>query len=251
MADSTKIGGDRDEFPVTRHSAILGCASTELEERTKSFQLVSQAYWKPIYKYIRIRWAKSNEDAKDLTQGFFVKAIEKNYFKSFDPSKARFRTFVRVCVDRYVANHEKAMHRIKRGGAVVFRSFDFDDAENEMSKQALESVESPEDCFDREWVRDLFSSTVERLRQKCASEGKTIHYEVFKRYDLDPDESHRQLSYADIAEDLNLPVSQVTNYLNYARREFRTLLADRLRALTANDEEFESEIKFILGVDIL
>src|SRR5439155_26153422 len=59
-----------------------------------------------------------NEDAKDLTQAFFTRTLEKNSFERYDPAQARFRTYLRTCVDGFVANERKSAGRIKRGGAV-------------------------------------------------------------------------------------------------------------------------------------
>ena len=54
-------------------------ASTDSEVRADAFQTLVAAYWKPVYKYLRIRWQRSDEDAKDLTQEFFTRLIEKDF----------------------------------------------------------------------------------------------------------------------------------------------------------------------------
>src|SRR5271155_3409716 len=118
--EDTKIGGPGGNFPATRWSAIVAARSTDSAERARALETVVESYWKPIYKYVRIRWNKSNEDAKDLTQEFFSRLIEKNYLGDFDPSKSRLRTFLRVCVDHFLANEAKAATRLKRGGAVAY-----------------------------------------------------------------------------------------------------------------------------------
>src|SRR5262245_60729165 len=116
MPTDTDIGGPGDRFPQTRRSAIASISSDDETERNRALEIVIAAYWKPVYKYIRLKFFKSNEDAKDLTQGFFARAIEKDFFRPYDPAKARFRTFLRTCLDGFVANEEKAAHRLKRGG---------------------------------------------------------------------------------------------------------------------------------------
>ena len=132
--EDTKIGGPSGKFPATRWSAIVAARSTDAAERTRGLETVVEAYWKPIYKYVRIRWNKSNEDAKDLTQEFFSRLIEKNYLGDFDPSKARLRTFLRVCVDHFLGNEAKAATRLKRGDAAQHISLDFDAAEAELRR---------------------------------------------------------------------------------------------------------------------
>ena len=63
--------------------------------------------------------------------------------RRFDPARARFRTFLRVCLDGFVVNEHKAASRIKRGGAVSFVSLDFAAAERELS--ALPVASGPTD----------------------------------------------------------------------------------------------------------
>ena len=44
---------------------------------TRAFDTVVACYWKPLYKYARVAWRRSPEDAEDLTQSFFTRAFEK------------------------------------------------------------------------------------------------------------------------------------------------------------------------------
>ncbi len=115
--------------------------------------------------------------------------------------------------------------------------------------QSLEGVaepveaEDPESCFHREWVRSLFELAVDRLREECAAQGKQIHFELFERFDLEDEET----SYEELAKVYQLPVSSVTNYLAFARREFRRHVLALLRELTATDREFRMEARLVLG----
>ena len=109
MQKDTDIGGPGGRFPTTHGSAIVGVGSADSGERQRSFDTLVAAYWKPVYKYIRIRWHKSNEDAKDLTQGFFVQVMEKDYLRPYDPARARFRTFLRTCLEGFLSNRSAGL----------------------------------------------------------------------------------------------------------------------------------------------
>ena len=124
MDKDTDIGGSQHRFPITSHSAIVAAGSDNQQVRQRALAVIVASYWKPAYKYIRFKWQASNEDAKDLTQGFFAAAIEKNYITGYDSSKASFQTFLRTCLDRFVANQRKAEQRKKRGGDVELFSLD-------------------------------------------------------------------------------------------------------------------------------
>jgi RNA polymerase sigma factor (sigma-70 family) len=255
--DDTKIGGPGDRFPVTRGSAIEAARSRDGGERERAFEEIIAAYWKPVYKYVRIKWRKSNEDAKDLTQGFFAEAFAKRFFDSYDASKARFRTFVRICLDGFIANEEKAAHRIKRGGQAIILSLDFENAEGELSRIPEPASLAVDDYFDREWTRSLLGLALEALRRKCEAEGKTTQFRMFERYYLDESEDQpgagssdsSKLNYQDLASEFGVTTTTVTNYLAFGRREFRKALLDKVRAVTATDEEFRREARALLGED--
>ena len=249
MDADTTIGGPRHSFPPTRHSIVHAIRSEDDGIREQAFDQLVAVYWKPVYKYIRMKWSVSNEDAKDLTQEFFAVAFEKEFFESYDPAKSKFRTFLRVCVDGFVANAKKAAARIKRGGQVQLLSLDFETAENELADIQLANDADPEEFFDREWVRSLFSLAVDDLKAHCQASGKLTHFALFERYDLDTTVEGRT-SYAQLAREFQLPVTQVTNFLAFARSEFRHYILDRLRRITGSNEEFRSEVRRLLGVEL-
>ena len=88
MRDDENLRG-QDSFPLTRWSLILAARSAEPAARQRALAILTAAYWKPVYKYIRLRWDKDNEQAKDLTQEFFFRLLEKNFLASYDPRRAR------------------------------------------------------------------------------------------------------------------------------------------------------------------
>ena len=112
----TSIGGNQSRFPETRRSVVINCHSADPDVRPCAAEALISAYWKPVYKYIRVRWSRSNEDAKDLTQAFFARAFEKQFFHDYDSEKARFCTYLRACLDAFLAREHQAAGRIKRGG---------------------------------------------------------------------------------------------------------------------------------------
>jgi RNA polymerase sigma factor (sigma-70 family) len=236
---------------------VVGLASQDFETRRVAFDALVSAYWRPVYKYVRIKWRAARDDAADLTQEFFARAFEKGSLARFDPTRARFRTYMRVCLDGFVANEHKAAGRVKRGGDIDFVSLDFAVAERELAERAsasrqLDSQATDVDddaLFRQEWVRALFADAVDCLRHSLVVSGKQTHLAIFERYDLDDDAAGRP-TYAALAREFGIPVTQVTNYLALARRELRRTVLERLRTLCASDEEFALEAREVLGVDL-
>lgn len=236
-------------FPTTRRSALLAAQSADAAERRRGYGAIVAVYWKPAYAYVRTHWKQPPEEARDLVQGFFANAYEKGFLERYDPVRARFRTWLRVCLDGHVSNQRQAARREKRGGGEAPLSLDFEGAEAGLAERLPDGGLDPEALFEREWVRSLFEDALEGLKTRCAAEGKQAHFQLFLRYDIEDHPRDQRPSYGDLGRELGLPLTQVTNHLHWARREFRGLVLERLRELTLDEREFRSEARRLLGRD--
>lgn len=219
--------------------------SADEDTRRLAFATVIQAYWKPAYKYLRLKWRLSPDEAADLTQEFFANTLEKDVLGRYDASRARFRTYLRLCLDGFAANAQKAEGRLKRGGGAPIVALDFGSAEGEMGMHEPSVPSDADELFYREWVRVLFHDAVDDLREATLRAGRSTLFAVFARYDLE-DPSDRP-TYAALAADLGLTPTIVTNHLATMRRELRGHVLHRLRELTTSDEEYEAETRRLLG----
>jgi RNA polymerase sigma factor (sigma-70 family) len=233
-------------FPQTRHTMVADLRSDREEVRRAGFDALVGAYWKPVFKYVRLKWHASPDEAADLTQGFFLRAYEKAFFATFDPAKARFRTYLRLCLDGFVANEHKAGRRLKRGGDRTIVSLDFDGAERELAGVQVNAIRDFDEYFHREWLRSLFAAAADRLRATCAERGRPERFALFERYDLAAEDDQRP-TYAQLAEDAGITATAVTNELAAARREFRRIVLTVLREQSASDEDFEIEARALTG----
>src|SRR5579871_5181921 len=187
-----------ESFPVTRYSVLAAAGSANAEERSRALDILFSAYWKPIYKYLRLKYSQVPQDAQDLTQGFFAELLERDLLSRFDPAKSRLRTYLRVCADSFALNEIKAASRQKRGADFLHVALDSSAAEEELRTQAIDpasipSPESLEEFFEKEWIRSLFASAVAELQKLCDSRGKQKAFAMFEAYDLDGEEN---ISYA-------------------------------------------------------
>jgi RNA polymerase sigma factor (sigma-70 family) len=245
---SAEHDGQRGGFPTTAVSQVLAVRSADPAVRAMALRVLAIAYLGPVYKYTRLKWNKSSEEARDITQEFFATALEHDTFAAYDPERARFRTFLRVCLDRFISNRIRELNTLKRGGGAQIASFDFDAVERDLARAPVASPPSPEDYFHHEWIRELLRTSVAALREELESKHKLVHFHVFESIELCEDPSQTP-SYAELAARVGLSVTDVTNRLSYARRVFREVVLRKLRELTASEEEFREEARAVLGVD--
>jgi RNA polymerase sigma factor (sigma-70 family) len=243
MTVDTWIGGPSGRFPQTSGSLIGRLSIDDPPARALAYGKVVAAYWKPAYKHLRLKWRLSNEDAKDLVQAFFTRAIDRNSFCRFDPSRATFRAYLQNCLDRFAANERRSTLRFKRGGAATLVPLDFEAAERE-----LRCAPTVEDCFHREWVRRLFELAIATLRERCQAQNRLLAFRVFERYDLQT-EGERP-TYDHLAREFEVSPAAVTNYLAAMRRDLRRIVIEKLREITSGEQEFRREARALLGIRI-
>jgi RNA polymerase sigma factor (sigma-70 family) len=244
---------------VTHRSVLERVRSADPEVRCGAFGDLAAGYWRPSYHYLRLHWHLAPEDAEDAVQAFFAVAFEKRYIEAYDPAKAKFRTFLRTCLDRFVQNRQKADRALKRGGDAELRSLDFPGAERELAEHLTAGlhggaggiggggVNDVDRFFRDETIRALFARTLDEMRGAYAADGRDAVFLVFERYDL---HASPGCTYGDVARDLGLSVAQVTNHLHAARRRFRELALVHLRALVGTDEEFRVEARELFGLEV-
>ena len=233
-------------FPPTRLSVVARTRSGDEVTRRLAFATLIEAYWKPAYKYLRLKWRLDPEDAADLTQEFFTSVLEKDVLGRYDAERARFRTYLRICLDGFASNAKKAEGRLKRGGGVTTVPLDFRTAEGELVRHEPSVAADVEELFYQEWVRALFQRAVADLRSSAQASGRDTMFRVFELYDLVEPTGARP-TYAELGRRLGLTPTTVTNHLAAMRRQLRQHVLDRLRDLTASDDEFRAEAQRLFG----
>jgi RNA polymerase sigma factor (sigma-70 family) len=224
-------------FPTTRTSAILDLLSGDPERQQRSVEVIAAAYWKPFCAYVQTRWRATPAHAEDLAQSFFEIALRRDLLASFEPGRARFRTFLRACLDRHVIDMRRRDTAQRRGGGAAESGVEIEDVPG--------TDRDPEELFEAEWLRHLMQLAITRLDAALTSAGKPVHAALFREFHVgDPP------TYADAAARHGISVTDVTNWLHVARKEFRSLALELLRELTVDDEEFAAEAKAVFGIDV-
>src|SRR5262245_30760962 len=145
-ARDTTLGGPGRDFPATMTDLIAGILSGSEESRRPAMEELCRRYWKPTYTYIRMAWTKSNEEAKDLAQGFFLWIFEEDALRGYDRERASFRTYLKLRLKHFVSRQDESLERLKRGGGRLILPAD---AVADVVPNPAPA--DPEQMFDRAW----------------------------------------------------------------------------------------------------
>ena len=236
--DETNRGDSRPAFLETATDMVSGLQSPEGERYTAAFDVFCRNYWKPVYAYIRIARAKDQEEAKDLTQAFFLWLAESDALRKFEPERGSLRRYLRVLLKSFVGHQEAALGRLKRGGASKHLSLDAASSELEDVLTDPRSPD-PEAAYDRTWSETVLRQAIHRLRDRCAAEGRVGAYLLFEDYDLKP-EAVRP-TYKDLAARHRVDEAEVKKRLLAMREDLRAEIRRELSRYAVGEGEMESE----------
>ncbi len=227
-------------FPVTRWTAIRDAVDFGSPTQRESLERVASTYWRPVYAYLRRKWGRSHEDARDLTQDFFLTLCEKDFLEKLDPARGRFRAYLMAALDNFTRMNHRWQSRLKRGGGVPHVPIEI----GEGFEPAF--GDSPEQVFLREWARSLLEGALREMEGYYRARGQERAYRVFAAYDLEraPD---GKTSYESLAERFGLSLSDVKNLLYAARVKLRDLVLARVRDTVSSDAEAAAEMRELFG----
>jgi len=251
----TETGGPERPFPTTIWSNVLASGDPSNPEQRERLNHLSRLYWKPVYAFIRRAWRKSAEEAKDLTQAFFAHLLERRFMAGFQPHQGSFRGYLKQALRYFLIDAERAA-AVRRPEKPVFS---LDAVQGELDRLAPTAPgESPEEAYDRHWLEMLLSSSMLKLQESLAREGKSVYFEVFRSYFGDEATLPASLAatrgavegsttYREVARRLGIRETDVGNYLRYCRKALLGILRDGVREYVAGEREVDGELWELLN----
>src|SRR5438132_4461661 len=116
------------QFQTTRWGLVVAASGEHSEAAKEALQQLCAIYWYPIYAFVR-RQGQTVENAQDLTQEFFLKVLQENYFQVADPQRGRLRSFLLASLKNFLINEWEKARTAKRGGSHAMLSWDQQNAE--------------------------------------------------------------------------------------------------------------------------
>ena len=166
-----------DQDPVeTREwlDALETVLQQEGPERAAALERFCRMYWYPIYAFIRRR-GNGADDARDLTQEFFARLIEKDWLAGIERRTARFSTLLLKMIERFLCNEYDRARAAKRGGGLAPLSIDLALAESWFGAEPV-TDETPSKGFERHWALAVLAAAHERqlLRARVGDVARDV-----------------------------------------------------------------------------
>ena len=242
--DYTDMGGTGEAFLTTHWSLIEDIKSKEDKNRAL-IGLLLDRYWKPVYCYLRQK-GHNNEQAKDLTQGFFHEVVlNRDLVQRAEQCKGRFRSFLLHALNQYLIDRkreQKAHKHIPKDKLVPL-----DIIEAPILPQTISKL-GPEESFNYAWKSALLDRILTQVQAECSEQGMEIHWKVFNDRIVQP-----------ILENLEAPSLQeicakysvedevkASNMAITVKRRFRSALKKYIRSTVISENQTDEELKEIL-----
>jgi RNA polymerase sigma-70 factor (ECF subfamily) len=229
-------------FATTHWSVVVSAQDQDSSRSLQALESLCRTYWYPLYAFVR-RQGRRPHDAQDLTQAFFTRLLQKDYLKSAARAKGRFRTFLLVAFNRFLADEWDRQHAQKRGAFAPIVSIDQELAESRYAAEPAHRLQ-PDVLFDRQWAVALIEHVMARLHEEYLASGRAKLFEHLRGC-LARDQSSPP--YAKIAPQLNLTEAAIKMAVHRLRARYREILRAEIAHTVSSPEEIEEEIRHLFS----
>jgi DNA-directed RNA polymerase specialized sigma24 family protein len=100
-------------FTTTHWSVVLE-AQGESPTAQEALEKLCRIYWPPVFGFLR-RQGIGQEEAEDLTQGFFALLLERRDLSAVRKEKGRLRSYLLSALKHFLVDERRRAMAIKRG----------------------------------------------------------------------------------------------------------------------------------------
>ena len=246
MFDRTYFEG-KSRFEETQWSLIRAANTDDHTRRNIIINNLTATYWKPVYCYL-LRKGYNNEEAKDLTQGFFCEIVlEKDLIRKADQAKGHFRSLLLTALERYtisIRRRETRQKALPKGGIIEL------DPGTLAELPVSDSQRTPEEAFYCEWAVEILKYVLSEVEYEYCSSQRSTHWQVFRICVLQPIISGtKSPPLKDVCARLKISEEpQISNMIVTVKRRFRTILKRKLRDFVHSDSAVNEELASVFEI---
>jgi DNA-directed RNA polymerase specialized sigma24 family protein len=239
MPDQTSLEEDPYRFRTTRWSVVLLSAQSQATGFGSALSELYRIYWYPLCAYVRRR-GHASEEARDLTQGFFLHLLEHKTLTRADQLKGKFRSFLFGSLQKYLSTESGRARCLKRGGGVEFVALDRHDAEDRYKLEPVDTL-TREKVFAACWAMALLGEAMNRLRQEYAIGHNVAAFDTLKAF-LEVGNGKEPPTYEQAAAALQVSVGAVKTLIHRLRKQYTASVREEIGRTVVNPAEIDAEI---------
>jgi RNA polymerase sigma factor (sigma-70 family) len=228
-------------FATTRWSVVLRARHEDPEGR-EALSTLCRDYWHPIYAFIRRR-GHGAEEARDLTQGYFVLLLESTLLRDVRRAEGRFRAYLLASVRHFLSDARDRERAAKRGGGRSPIPLDEAFAEESYRREPSTGV-TPEEIFERRWAATVIDRALRRLREDSERRGTLPELERLQGFLTDAGSG----TYQEAGSDLGMTEGAVKVAVHRLRHRYGAMLRKEVEDTVADSREVDGEIRYLLEV---
>jgi RNA polymerase sigma factor (sigma-70 family) len=232
-------------FQTTHWTMVLRAGETQSDTSAqKALSNFCEAYWPPLYAFLRHRGHASSE-AQDLVQGFFVHLLEQNTLSRADQEKGRLRTFLLGSMQNFLCNEYDRAQALKRGGGHQIISIDEHLPEAEAAMMDTAHL-SDSRSYDLAWASTIVKRAWQQLQDGFETEGKAEWLEVLRPFVAGGGKT--PLSQEEAAAKLGVPIATLRTWLSRLRQRYREALRTEVANTVSDPAEVDQELHYLYQV---
>jgi RNA polymerase sigma-70 factor (ECF subfamily) len=230
-------------FATTHWSVVLAAAGSETARAAAALEKLCRIYWYPLYAYVR-RQGHEVHEAKDLTQAFFARLLEKDYVGRASRERGRFRSYLLTALNHFLVDDWKRANRQIRGGGRQILSLDEQIAEERYQHEPVDLM-SPEKIYERRWAMTLLDHVLAQLEKEFADLGNAALFTQLQVFLLG---DQMAPAYKEVAARLGLTEGAVKAAVYRLRRRYRELLREEIAQTVTTVDEVDGELRHLFAV---
>ncbi len=228
-----------DRFETTRWSLVLAAAGGS-EGSREALEWLCSTYWYPIYAFLRHQ-VRDAEEARDLTQSFFLSLLDRDSLRTIDPRQGRFRAFLLASAKHFVSNERARAEALKRRSDDPAFQVPLDGAEARYLSDPAAGL-NPEQVFETRWALAILGRALERLGQEYEASAKGPLFRRLSGHLAGGEEA----PYDRIARDLAMNEGALRVALHRMRKRLGSLLRSEVAQTVSTESEVEGEVRSLL-----
>ena len=230
-------------FITTRWTRVLA-ARGDSPEAKRALGELCEAYWPAVFRFLQ-REGRTEDAARELTQEFFARVLERDAFAGVDPARGRFRSFLLGALKHFLGDQRDRERAAKRGCGAVHESIGPSTDTSSGIEIADPAHAFDERWFDRQWALAVIGRSMAALETELRDEGKAAQFDVLKPW-LAGDPA--MLSQAEAATRLGMSEGAVKVAIHRLRKRYRELVRAEVAQTVPESADVDAELRYLVEV---